>query len=76
MKRDFQIRITGDNEEDIDCLCFENLAEANEAYNKGLQDDTEGSEYIWELVEVLRQDSVCGRLWRTWTLDQSPVTRR
>lgn len=59
MKREFQIRVMNAEDMEIDVQCYESLAEANEAYNKGLQEDTEGTEYLWELIEVLRQDSVC-----------------
>lgn len=59
MKREFQIRVMDKNDGEIDVMCFESLAEANDVYNKGLQEDTEGTEYRWELIEVLRQDSMC-----------------
>ena len=56
MTREFQIRITNDKNEQLDCICYTSLAEANAAYNTLLGQDTKGATYHLELVEVLRQD--------------------
>jgi hypothetical protein len=56
--REFQIRVTTEDNEELECLCFESLAEANREYDKGINTDTEGRVYHRELVEVLRQDAV------------------
>lgn len=56
MTREFQIRVSDDNDHEFDCICYTNLAEANAAYNAMAEEDTEGATYHLELVEVLRQD--------------------
>lgn len=59
MTREFQIRVSNAGSNYEDCICYTNLAEANEAYSSLLDIDTEGNTYELELVEVLRQDTVC-----------------
>jgi len=59
MTREFQIRVSDDNDHEFDCICYTNLAEANAAYNAMAEEDTEGATYHLELVEVLRQDEIC-----------------
>lgn len=60
MKREFQIRVENvrDDNDVIDVLCYTSLAEANDAYNRMLRDETEEQEYQLELIEVLRQDTI------------------
>jgi len=58
MNREFQIRIENQDGHLIDCLCYINLAEANEVYTRILHEETEGQEYRLELLEVLQQDTV------------------
>lgn len=55
MKRQFQIRITSEDQDYEDCLCFDSLAESNAAYQGFLTDLPEENEYYIEQVEVLRQ---------------------
>ncbi len=61
MNREFQIRIenVNDDYDVIDVFNYTNLAEANAAYNALLEEDTEGHSYSIELVEVMRQDTIC-----------------
>lgn len=72
MPREFHIRIEGKQDDLVDCLVYDNLAEANSVYTVMLLNDTEGETYQLELVEVLRQDTICcgekvdgQRLYRT-----------
>lgn len=59
MTREFQIRIENKASNYEDCVCYSTLAEANEGYDTLLTTETEGNTYELELVEVLRQDTVC-----------------
>lgn len=59
MTREFQIHIENKATGYEDCICYTNLAEANEGYDTLLTTETEGNTYHLELVEVLRQDTVC-----------------
>lgn len=59
MQRQFHIRVEDRHHRQVDCLVYDNLADANAAYNAMLWEDTEGERYHLELVEVLRLNVVC-----------------
>lgn len=60
-KREFQIRVTDAADQEVECFCFDDQAQAIKAYTKTLEAFRDGEpdqEYHCELIEVLEQDHI------------------